>query len=136
VDRLVLAVGLAVLAVLVAVVIQRRSASGPGASAPSFQVPERLDRADFAVDPDAVLVAAFTSATCTTCAEAVAAVAALRGDGVAVVEAELGLSGRLHARYGIDAVPLVVVADRSGTVRWHRFGALTTDEVREAIASL
>ena len=58
---------LAVVAVVAAYVVQRRQA--PAAPTPTgYNVPDHVDRADFARPEAPWLVAVFTSATCSTCA--------------------------------------------------------------------
>ncbi len=67
--RFVLVGAVVVLAVIVAVVLDRRKPEAPTQA--RWAVPAQLDRADFA-RPDAPwLVAVFTSATCDSCAKAV-----------------------------------------------------------------
>lgn len=131
-ERLVLAAVLVVAAVAIAVLIQRRRPSA--ASAPTFHVPEQLDRSDFDRPAAPWLVVAFTAATCDTCAGIVQKIGALESDAVAVQEVEVSARGDLHRRYGVDAVPLVVVADAAGTVRRHFFGPVPTSELWAAVA--
>ena len=42
----------------------------------------------------------------------------------------------LHERYGIEAVPCLVLADAAGTVRASFLGEPTQHELREAMAAL
>lgn len=132
--RLALALVLVAAAVAVAWVVQRRAR--PASRAPRFQVPDRVERADFA-RPDAPwLVAVFTSETCDTCAEVTAKARALESDVVAVDDVEVGRQRELHDRYGVDAVPLLVVVDREGVVRDHRFGPVAAAELWSTMAAL
>jgi len=135
VDRLVIALVLVAVAVVVAVVVQRRRPDPP--SRPSFAVPAQVDRADFA-RPDAPwLVAVFTSATCETCAGVWDRARHLdAGEGSAVVAQELEAVAQrdLHRRYGIDAVPLVLVADADGVVVRHFLGPVTATDLWAAVA--
>ena len=64
--RLALAAGLVVAAVVVAWLVQRHK--GEPARAPTFHVPDRLERASFDRPEAPWLVVVFTSATCDTCA--------------------------------------------------------------------
>lgn len=121
-----------VVAVVVAVVVQRRR---PVAErAPSFQVPPRLDRGDFDRPDTPWLVAVFTAATCDTCAGVLARARPLASDELVVQEVEVAASRALHQRYGIDAVPLVVVADAAGAVRAHAFGPQATSDLWGLVA--
>lgn len=134
-ERLVLALVLVAVAVVVAVVVQRRKPAPP--AGPTWNVPVQLDRADFA-RPDAPwLVVVFTSATCQSCAgvweRAVPLDAGPEGP-VAVQQVEVTAEPELHRRYGIDAVPLTLVADEQGVVVKHFIGPLTATDLWAAVA--
>lgn len=134
-DRLLLALALVAVAVVVAVVLQRRRPDAP--SRPAFSIPAQVDREDFD-RPDAPwLVAVFTSATCDTCAGVWDRAQHLESgpDGpVAVQELEVGQEPELHRRYGIDAVPLVLIADADGVVVRHFLGPVTVTDLWAAVA--
>lgn len=103
---------------------------------PSWHVPQLLDRADFD-RPDAPwLVAVFSSATCLACADVREKAAALDSPSVAVVDLEAVAQRDLHERYGIDAVPLVLIADAGGIVRRHFVGPVTATDLWAAVAEL
>jgi hypothetical protein len=63
-------------------------------------------------------------------------VRALESDAVAVAEAEVRAAKPLHERYGVDAVPLVLVADGTGAVRAHFFGPVPAADLWSALAEL
>ena len=132
---MLLAVGLAAVAVVVAVLLQRRRPAPP--AGPVWNVPVQLDRADFD-RPDAPwLVAVFTSATCNTCCGVVERAAPLDvgPEGPVVVqELEAAAQAEQHRRYGIDAVPLVLVADPAGVVVAHFLGPVTATDLWAAVA--
>lgn len=133
-ERALLAVVLVAVAVLVAWLVQRRG--GAVAKAPTFHVPDALDRSDFD-RPDATwLVAVFTSATCDTCALVREKAQALESDAVVVQALEAKEHAALHQRYDIDAVPLVVMADVDGIVRAHFFGPVTAADLWAKLAEL
>lgn len=132
--RVLIAAILVAAAVAVAWWLQRRRPAP--AKAPSFHVPERLDRADFDGRSAPWLVVAFTSATCDTCAAVAEKVRALASDAVAVQEVEVRAAKELHDRYGVDAVPLVVLADDRGTVRAHWFGPVSASELWSTVAAV
>jgi hypothetical protein len=134
VSRLVIAVVLVAVAVLVAWLLQRRRVQP--ARAPTFHVPERLARADFPSPDVAWLVVVFTSATCDTCRTVAEKAHALESAAVAVHEVEARADKPLHDRYGIDAVPLAVIADRDGTVRAHFFGPVSAADLWSTLAEL
>ena len=75
------------------------------ATAPTYSVPARLERWDFAQPNTDWLLAVFTSKTCSTCAAVTKAAESLANDTLAVQEVEYRRHGDLHQRYGVDAVP-------------------------------
>jgi len=128
-----LAVALVVVAVAVAAVLQRnRVADAP--TQPSWDVPAQLDRSDFPGPGVAWLVVVFSSATCDTCAAVVAAAQVLAGPDVEVVEVEAAAAARLHRRYGIEAVPITVVADAGGVVQASVVGPVGAGELGALLA--
>ena len=134
-ERLLIALGIAVVAVVIGLVWRRRR--GPDAPTRSNRaVPEQLDRADFASPDAAWLAAVFTSATCSSCADVQAKVEVLCSDNVAVDVIEYQSRPDLHQRYRIDSVPLVVIADDAGVVRQHFLGPVTATDLWAAMARL
>lgn len=134
-ERVVVAAVLVAVAVVVAIVIDRRS----GRDAPTqgrWSVPSQLDRGDFASPGSPWLVVVFTSATCQTCAAAVRAAREVEGGDVALQDVEVAERKDLHDRYGIDAVPTLVVADDEGVVRASYVGPPDPGELREALDDL
>lgn len=109
-DRFVIAIALVVMAIAVAAVLRRRSPDGPTQT--TWSVPSQIDPADLGHLHGAWAVVTFTSATCNSCAEVKADVAGLaEADRVEVVDLEVGAARDLHERYGIDAVPTMVLVD-------------------------
>jgi hypothetical protein len=134
VERFVLAAAVVAVAVVVAFVMDRRRPDAPTQA--RWAVPAQLDRSDFA-RPDAEwLVAVFTSATCDSCAQAVQRAQVLASDAVAVEEAEVAARPDLHARYHIEAVPIIVVADRDGVVRTSFTGPPSAVDLWAAVAGV
>ncbi|MEA3019761.1 MAG: hypothetical protein QOI47_1285 [Actinomycetota bacterium] len=129
--RALIALALVGVAIVVALVIERRRPAPP--TQPTWAVPSQLDRDDFA-RPDAPwLVAVFTSATCDTCKGVVAKARPLESAEVAVVEVEAVEQRDVHRRYGIDAVPLLLVADAEGVVRGSLVGPASAAEIWTAV---
>ena len=60
----------------------------------------------------------------------------LESDEVAVQELEAIAHKDVHDRYGVDAVPLVLVADADGAVRRHFVGPPTATDLWAALADL
>jgi len=134
VERVAIAAALILVVVVVAVVVSRRRSDAP--TQPTWTVPSVLDRADFA-RPDAPwLVVVFSSATCAGCHEVVDAARPLASDAVAVDEIEVTSRRDLHERYGIDAVPTLVVADAEGVVQESYVGPVGATELWARIAEL
>lgn len=126
---------LAVVAVAAAAIL-RRTGSDPPELGPSWRVPAQLDRGDF-TRPDAPwLVAVFSSATCLACQGTWEKARLLESDEVAVQELEAIAHKDVHDRYGVDAVPLVLVADADGAVRRHFVGPPTATDLWAALADL
>lgn len=129
--RLLLAIAIvAAVAVVAEVVRRRRVADAP--TQRRHEVPAQLDRTDF--DGEGWLVAVFTSATCSTCADVMRKAEAARSDDVAVQVVTFQDRKDLHERYDIDAVPLVVIADRDGVVHAGFIGPVTATDLWAAIA--
>lgn len=130
--RLIIAAAIVAVTVLVAVVVRRRRPDAPTQAAAA--VPAQLDRSDFARPDAAWLVAVFTSATCHTCAEVVAKAQVLASDEVAVVEVEYGGRGETHRRYGVGAVPTLLLADADGVVRASTLGPVSATDLWALVA--
>lgn len=133
-ERYLIAAALIAVAVAVAAVLQRRRPDAPTQS--SWTVPAQLDRHDFQRPEAAWLAVAFTSATCDTCAGVAEKVAVLASDAVAVQEIEAVRDTHLHDRYGIDAVPTLVIADADGVVRASFVGPVTATDLWATMADL
>ena len=133
VERILLAVVLALVALAVAAYLQRRQRP-PAPIRTGYSVPAQVDRADF-VRPDAPwLVAVFTSATCSTCGGVWDRAQPLESSAVAVQELEHTRDRGLHERYAIDAVPATLVADAEGVVVASFIGPVTATDLWAAVA--
>ena len=125
---------LVAVAVVVAVVLDRRRPDAP--TQPMWAVPSQLDRTDFDRPEAPWIVAVFTSATCDSCRGTVAKAKVLDCDDVVVADVEVGARKDLHDRYGIDAVPTLVVADADGVVRASFVGPPTATDLWAAVAEV
>jgi hypothetical protein len=120
---------------VVALEVQRRQPDAP-TQPRSWTVPAQLDRRDFA-RPDAEwLVALFSSATCETCQGVLDKVRPLESPSVAIQEVEAVAHRDLQARYAIDAVPTLVLADAEGVVRASFVGPVTAADLWATLADL
>lgn len=132
--NLVLLILIGSVAGLVAWLLTRRGAEAPvrtGAPAPG-----QLDRADFPHPERPWAVIGFTSTTCTTCADVMMKAGVLASDEVTVAEVTYQTDRTLHDRYGIESVPLLLIADRDGVVRHHTWGPVNAAHLWAAMAEL
>ncbi len=133
-ERLLIVAAVVGFAAGVAVVVRRRRPEPPTQG--KWPVPTQLDRADFD-RPDAPwLVVVFSSTTCLSCADAVEKAEVLASAEVVVQDVGVTASPDLHRRYGIDAVPVTVVADGDGVVRASFVGAPSATDLWAAVADL
>ena len=132
-SRLLIALVVVVVAVLIARALERRRRPDPPARG-NYSVPAQLDRDDFPRPEAPVLMVLFSSAACDGCGPMAAKVAALESEAVATCEVEYSARGDLHRRYGIEGVPMVVVADADGVVTAGFVGTVTTSELEAAVA--
>ena len=132
-ERIIVAVGVVAVAAVVAYVLNRRRSQAPTqARAP---VPAQLDRADFP-DPDRPwLLVVWTSKTCASCERATANARLLASSAVAYAELPWQDDKELHRRYGIEDVPMIVLADHDGGVRVSFVGAPEFADLAGAVAA-
>lgn len=130
--RLLLAIVLVAVVAVIADLVRRRRLTDPPTQARG-EIPAQLDRTDF--DGEGWLVAVFTSATCSTCADVVRKAEVLRSDEVTVTTATFQDHRVLHERYAIDAVPCLVIADGDGVVHAGFLGPVTATDLWAAIAN-
>lgn len=134
VERLVIVAIVVGIAVVLAVVVDRRTRrDAPTQSRGS--VPTQLDRADFDEPGTPWLIAVFTSATCRSCQAALVDARSFADAEVAVLDVEVSARPDLHRRYGIDSVPTITIADREGVVQRAFLGPPGIDDLRAALAA-
>lgn len=130
--QLVAAAAIVLAAVAIARVVRARR--GPDAPTQArWQLPSQIDRADFAAATPWLLVV-FTSQTCSTCADVVAKAEVVASSEVSVEIASYQGEPEIHAKYDIDAVPAVVVADADGVVVASFIGPVTATDLWAAVA--
>jgi hypothetical protein len=133
VTQVLIAIVVLVAALAVGAVLRRRRVVD-APTQPAFSAPAQLDRADFADVGAAWLVAVFSSASCTACADVVSKAKVLACPEVAVVDVEYPGAAALHRKYHVDAVPILVVADRAGVVRASFVGPMSATDLWAAVA--
>lgn len=119
-------------ALIVAAVLRRRAPDAPTQG--GFDIPTQLDRGDFASPQVSWLVAIFSSSSCRTCADVIDKARVLESSEVAVVNVDYVIDKNLHERYGIDAVPTLVIADSNGVVHKGFLGPLKAQDLWAAMA--
>lgn len=133
--QVLLAAGIAIVAVIVAAVVRQRRPDAP--TQPARHVPTQLDRRDF-VRSDGVetpwLVAVFSASNCAVCAQVHAKAQVLASSDVTVLDIEFGEQRDLHQRYQIDSVPLTLIADADGVVQAHFLGPMSATDLWAAVA--
>ena len=130
-ERVLVAVGLALVVALVAWILERRRPQPP--SQRRWAVPDQLDRNDFERPGAPWLVAVFSSTTCDACLATIDEAMTVASADVVVTEIEYGARPDLHRRYNIESVPTLVVADRQGVVRASFLGPLPPDSLQAAL---
>jgi hypothetical protein len=133
-DRLAVAALVVAVAVVVGLVARRRRVAAPTQA--RHGAPSQLDRADFPRPATPWLVAVFSSATCSSCADVIAKARVVESPDVAVADVEYTVHRALHERYAITAVPTLVVADSAGVVRAQFVGPVTATDLWAAIAEV
>jgi len=124
----------AVVAAAAHVIRRRTTLDAPTQS--SWSVPAQLDRTDFERTDSPWLVAVFSSATCLSCRGTWTKAEQLASEEVAVQQVDAVAHADLHRRYGIDAVPCLVVADSAGVVRASFLGEPSSADLWATVAEL
>jgi hypothetical protein len=133
VSQLVIAGAVLIVALSVGGILRRRrTIDAP--TQPTFSAPAQIDRADFAGVDAPWLVAVFSSASCTSCADVVRKANVLACTEVAVIDVEHSSFPALHRKYHVDAVPIAIVADRAGVVRASFVGPMSATDLWAAVA--
>lgn len=133
-ERVILAVVLGAIVIVIALAVQRRRPDAPSSSTGGYAAPAQLDRADFDRPGDPWLVAVFTSASCSTCADVWSKSQVLASDQVVVQQVEAVADAELHQRYRIEAVPIVAIADERGVVVSSFLGPVSATHLWAAMA--
>jgi len=130
--RVLTVAGAMVVALVVSWFLRRRQIDAPTQG--GFELPVQLDRNDFP-SPDAPwLVVVFTSATCSACNDVATKADVLSSHDVVVVRVDYTTDPQMHARYKIEAVPTLVVADASGVVKAGFLGPVKAQDLWAAVA--
>jgi hypothetical protein len=121
-----------IVALVVSWLLRRRKVDAPTQA--SYELPVQLDRSDF-VSPEAPwIVVVFTSATCAACTDVAIKAEVLSSSDVAVVRVDYTTAPEMHARYNINAVPALVIADADGVVKAGFLGPIKAQDLWAAVA--
>ncbi|HEY2429164.1 MAG TPA: hypothetical protein VGI06_09560 [Acidimicrobiales bacterium] len=131
-ERVVVAAALVVISAVVALVLSRRRPQAP--TQERVPIPAQLDRDDFPDADKPWLLVVWTSTTCDSCARATGKARLLASSQVGYVEVPWQEQRELHARYGIEDVPLLVLADADGVVQVSFVGAPNFTDLAGAVA--
>ena len=131
-ERVVIAAALVIVAAVVASLLNRRRPQAPTQG--KAPVPSQLDRADFPDADKPWLLVVWTSRTCESCAAATAKAKLLESPAVGYVEVPWQDRKDLHDRYGIEDVPLLVLADGEGVVQASFVGTPEFADLAGAVA--
>ncbi len=132
-SNVLVAIGVFVVVVAIALVARRRQVTDAPTQR-SWTVPQQLDPTDFPTRGQGWSVVVFTSSSCHVCADVTTKALVLASQEVTVTEVEYSQRRDLHAKYGIDAVPTLLVADRNGVVHHHSLGPVTATDLWAAVA--
>jgi len=132
--RIGIAAAVLVVALVIAWRVRGRRPQPP--SRPATLVPRQLDRADFPRVDTPWLVAYFSSVSCGSCQGLAPKVQVLDSAHVVTHESSFETDRALHERYEIQALPMILVADREGVVHRAFVGATTATDLWAAVAEV
>ena len=130
--RLLIVVAVIAVAVVLNKMLSKRTVQAPTQASPSM--PTQVDRNDFSESDKEWLVLAFTSSSCTTCADIERKAAVLKSRSVAVEICEFTSHREMHKKYAIDAVPTLLIADGQGVVHKGFLGPASATDIWAALA--
>ena len=131
-ERVLIAAAVVAAAGVVAFFLNRRRPQPP--TQEKVPIPAQLDRDDFPSPAAPWLLVVWTSETCESCARVTAKARLLESDAVAYAEIPWQQRRDLHERYGVEDVPLVVLADHEGVVQVAFVGAPNFTDLVGAVA--
>lgn len=103
-----------------------------------YEYPKNVDRKDFISPEKPFIVIAFTSRVCDSCKNVWEKAQPLKSDFVEVTEVEYEdeEGKKLHSRYGIEAVPTLIVCDENGNTVKSFVGAVTATDLWAGVAGV
>ena len=129
----VVAAAVVVLGLVASALMQRRRpAAAP--TQPKLDIPAQIDRSDFPLATTPWMVLVFSSASCQACSDVLRKAAVMASSELSIVEVEYSANTALHRKYGIEAVPLVAIADERGVVQRGFAGPMSATDLWAAVA--
>ncbi|MEC7924190.1 MAG: hypothetical protein VYB80_03135 [Actinomycetota bacterium] len=125
---------LGVFAAIVAFLVNKRNSDSP--SVPRNSLPIQIDRSDFENPKTEWILILFSSDSCDSCQEVRNLIKGLTLDSFHIQEVEFPQETPTHQRYGIDSVPITLVAGTDGVVVWSYAGVPTADLLSNMVSSL
>ena len=132
--NLFLALLLGGFATLIAYLVNRKRADSP--SVPKSSLPVQIDRSDFENPNRTWLLVFFSSDTCDSCIKVRDLIYGMPLNSVHFQEVSFPKGEGLHLRYGIDSVPIILIADFEGVVVWSYAGVPSAELLGDAISNL
>tara|TARA_B100000131_G_C17938033_1_gene541158 strand:+ start:429 stop:836 length:408 start_codon:yes stop_codon:yes gene_type:complete len=132
--NLFLALLLAAFATVVAYLINNRRTDSP--SVPRSSLPIQIDRCDFEIPEKKWLLVFFSSESCASCKKVRELLSDLQTGLIHIQEVNFPEGKTLHNRYGIESVPIVLIADSEGVVIWSYAGVPPKELISDVIAAL
>ncbi len=125
---------LGVFAAIVAFLVNKRNSDSP--SVPRNSLPIQIDRSDFENPKTEWILILFSSDSCDSCQGVRNLIKGLTLDSLHIQEVEFPQEIATHQRYGIDSVPITLVAGTDGVVVWSYAGVPTADLLSNMVSSL
>tara|TARA_B110000438_G_C15718987_1_gene608891 strand:+ start:115 stop:534 length:420 start_codon:yes stop_codon:yes gene_type:complete len=127
--RLFLLIGLSTGAALFSLLLRKTTSRDRIRS--GWTVPGHLERSDFAFRNEPWIALVFSSNTCETCKSVIDAAKGLSIKSIPFQEISVEENKELHDRYGIDAVPMLLILDNFGVVRSHYLGPVALSRLED-----
>lgn len=134
-SRLIATIAVLAVAGLISYFLRRRRPEAP-TQPRRWPVPQQLDRQDFVRPETPWLVVVFSSSACDSCASVLEKARVVEAADVAYQEVSYQRDKALHDRYGVEVVPIVLVADRDGVVAKSFVGEVTAIDLWGAVATV
>jgi len=131
VERLLVLVAVSLLACTAASIVQRRNYRHSVRT--GSPVPVQIHRGDFPHPEIDWLIAIFTSESCDACTAVLRSAQSIDSAAVHVAKIDSTKNEKIYKLYDIDAVPLLLLANKNGVVLYYHRGPIPTDQLYKDI---